>query len=164
MDYTNLKTITIPEGVETIRTKAFYGCSGLKKVILPSSLSILYNYTFKNCSSLKSIYFNADKAPTENYNSGESWDICSRNVVIRVAQGSLTSYTYEGAWQGYNVVEFAPGDYSHDDEPGGGDDDGGDDDGNLEDLNNGDVIVLQKASKGNGIDIVIMEMHTHRAR
>ena len=156
MDYTNLKTITIPEGVETIRTKAFYGCSGLKKVILPSSLSILYNYTFKNCSSLKSIYFNADKAPTENYNSGESWDLCSRNVVIRVAKGSLTSYTYEGAWQGYNVVEFEPGDYSHDDEPGGGGDDGGDDDGNLEDLNNGDVIVLQKASKGNGIDIVIM--------
>lgn len=156
MGYSNLKTITISEGVDTIRSKAFYGCSGLKKVILPSSLSILYNYAFMNCGSLKSIYFNSARAPLANYSAGESWDLCSRNVVIRVAKGSLTSYTYEGAWQGYNVVEFEPGDYSHDDEPGGGGDDGGGDDGNLEDLNNGDVIVLQKASKGNGIDIVIM--------
>ena len=163
-NYKNLKSVTISEGVTTIYADAFNGCDGLKKVILPSTLSVLYNRVFKNCSSLKSIYFNSEKSPTEIYGADESWDLCNRDVVIRVSKGSLTSYTYEGAWQAYNVVEFEPGDYSHDDEPsGGGDNTGGDNTGGgntgggyLEGFNDGDVITVQKASQGNGIDIVLV--------
>lgn len=160
-DYTSLATVSLPEGLQTIYANAFKGCSSLKKVIIPSTLTVLYNYAFKNCASLKSIYFNSTKSPTEIYNADESWDLCSRSTVIRVAKGSLTSYTYEGAWQEYNVVEFEPGDYSHDDEPSGGGDTGGDTgdnsgDGNMEGLNNGDVVTFQKATEGNGIDIILM--------
>lgn len=147
-NYRELKSITIPEGLQSIFSYAFDGCSSLTKVILPSSLSVLYNYAFRNCNAIKSIYFNGATAPTSIYNSGEPWDFCNRNTVIRVTKGSINSYTNQLCWDGYNFVEFESGDYSHDDVPEEEEEDELTEDGN--------VVVLQKATKGNGVDIVIM--------
>lgn len=41
---------TIPEGVETIRTKAFYKCYELTEVVLPSSLKSIEEKAFFRCS------------------------------------------------------------------------------------------------------------------
>lgn len=170
--YSNLRNVTISEGVQNIQANAFDGCSNLTKVILPSTLSLICNRAFANCSSLKSLYFNSAEAPMSIYNSGEKWELCSNRTVIRVAKGSLATYTNQYCWMDYNVVEFEPGDYSHDDVPSGGDDgdddggnDGGDDGGgddvgggsdNGYGVVNGAVATLQRASEGRGIDIIIM--------
>ena len=47
--------MTLPNGVEEINEKAFYGCSGLETVVLSSSLKQIGNDAFSMCSSLKSI-------------------------------------------------------------------------------------------------------------
>lgn len=52
---TNLKKITIPEGVETIGISAFYNCSTLTEVNLPSTLKEIHYFAFQKCISLEEI-------------------------------------------------------------------------------------------------------------
>ena len=51
-DGNKIKSISyeIPEGVETIRTKAFYKCSDLRSVTLPSTLKVIEEKAFFRCS------------------------------------------------------------------------------------------------------------------
>lgn len=42
----------VPDGVETIRSKAFYKCGGVKSVALPGSLKHIEEMAFYKCSSL----------------------------------------------------------------------------------------------------------------
>lgn len=157
-DCSKLESVTLPDGLQTIYAHAFDGCSSLTKVIIPSSLSVLYNYAFDNCTSLKSLYFNGNNAPTCIYDSGDTWQACEKSTVVRVPAGHISSYTNQYCWADYNVVEFNVGDYSHDDVPSGGNSgDEGDEGGNGEiGTNHYDVVELQRATEGNGIDIVIM--------
>lgn len=54
---TEVKSIeySVPEGVETIRTKAFYKCQNLTKISLPQSLKSIEEKAFFRCSSLKEL-------------------------------------------------------------------------------------------------------------
>ncbi len=51
-DSSSVKGISyeIPEGVETVRTKAFYKCSDIRKLTLPSTLKIIEEKAFFRCS------------------------------------------------------------------------------------------------------------------
>ena len=51
----NLTTIVIPEGVETIYAWAFMGCTELKNVYFPSTLKEIGNSAFSYCPSLTSV-------------------------------------------------------------------------------------------------------------
>ena len=50
-----IKTVTISDGVTTIGSDAFYGCSSLMSVVIPSSMIEIGDRAFSNCSSLTSI-------------------------------------------------------------------------------------------------------------
>lgn len=50
-----LKTIVIPEGIESINTKAFMHCSSLEEITLPSTVKYIYSEAFAFCTSLKKI-------------------------------------------------------------------------------------------------------------
>ena len=54
-----IKSVTIPAGVELVKTGAFYGCTALESVTL-SNTAVLENYTFKRCTALKTINFPTD--------------------------------------------------------------------------------------------------------
>lgn len=51
----NLASINIPEGVESIQNYAFTSCYGLTSAILPSTLTSIGQYAFSGCSGLTSI-------------------------------------------------------------------------------------------------------------
>ena len=51
--------IKIPDSVETIGSRAFYGCRNLKKITLPSALKTLSLNTFTYCTSLSDVYLPA---------------------------------------------------------------------------------------------------------
>ncbi len=53
-DCTNLKNITIPNGVTSIGEYAFYGCTSLEAIEIPNSVTSMGNYAFYNCHSLES--------------------------------------------------------------------------------------------------------------
>lgn len=68
MNCKNLQEIIIPEGVVSIGSEAFYGCSALKKVQLPTSLVCFDRYShFSHCTSLDSIFIpqNVDSIPSD---------------------------------------------------------------------------------------------------
>ncbi|MGN1137482.1 MAG: leucine-rich repeat protein, partial [Oscillospiraceae bacterium] len=46
---------TIPNGVDTIDTYAFYGCTSLESIDIPSGVNRIYSYTFYGCKSLTNI-------------------------------------------------------------------------------------------------------------
>lgn len=51
-DGTKIKSISyeIPEGVETIRTKAFYRCSDIREISIPSTVKVIEEKAFFRCS------------------------------------------------------------------------------------------------------------------
>lgn len=51
----NFIEYTVPDGVETIRTKAFYKCSLLTKITLPQSLKSIEEKAFFRCSVMEGI-------------------------------------------------------------------------------------------------------------
>ena len=60
---TNLTSIVIKEGLETIRYRAFYRCTNLSSITIPSSVLIIEGYVFYRCTSLSSITCYATTAP-----------------------------------------------------------------------------------------------------
>ncbi len=54
-DYSQLTSITIPEGVTSIGQSAFENCSSLNCITIPEGVIDIEFSTFKNCSSLSSI-------------------------------------------------------------------------------------------------------------
>ncbi len=45
----NLKSVTLPEGLERIWNRAFYGCNKLTKIDIPDSVLTVYTDVFENC-------------------------------------------------------------------------------------------------------------------
>ncbi len=54
---TSLKTINLPEGLQTIGPCAFKKCSALRSVILPNSLTSLGYAAFSNCTALNTVKY-----------------------------------------------------------------------------------------------------------
>ncbi|MBQ1371652.1 MAG: leucine-rich repeat domain-containing protein, partial [Oscillospiraceae bacterium] len=50
-----LKNVTIPDGVTAIDYSAFSGCSSLTSVTIPDSVASIGFYAFSGCSSLKNV-------------------------------------------------------------------------------------------------------------
>jgi sorbitol-specific phosphotransferase system component IIA len=107
--FTNLKSLVIEEGIETICDMALQGCSNLKKLVLPSSLKTLGSNVFKDCSSLIHIWckvidatiLDATKIPknemmtlyvpnVSNYTSNGNWDTQFNG---RIYEGEMTEVT-----------------------------------------------------------------------
>ena len=51
----NVTSITLPSGVTSIETYAFYSCTSLASITLPSGVTSIGGSTFYNCKSLTSI-------------------------------------------------------------------------------------------------------------
>ena len=51
---TELKSVTIPEGVLRVEDEVFFGCAALEEVVLPASLEHIGRHAFTRCPSLVS--------------------------------------------------------------------------------------------------------------
>lgn len=52
---TNVKKITLPNGIETIAKGAFSYCSSLEQINIPDTVKTIGDYAFLNCETLKSL-------------------------------------------------------------------------------------------------------------
>ena len=50
-----IKTVVLPNGVASIRSRAFYGCTSLTSITIPDSVTQVSDYAFSGCTSLSSI-------------------------------------------------------------------------------------------------------------
>ena len=56
----HVKSVVIPEGVESVKKYAFYGCKGLTEVVLPDSCETIGTSAFEGCTNLTTVNFAGD--------------------------------------------------------------------------------------------------------
>ena len=76
-DCLNLKTVVIPEGVETIEMTVFQN-SGLESITIPASVTKIRNYAFDGCTALANVYYTGSES---------QWN----SIVIGSGNNALTS-------------------------------------------------------------------------
>lgn len=137
LDYKNLTRITIPEGVEKIGMHAFNGC-GLTSLRLPGTLKYIENFMFCNNPGLTEVYCYAVRPP----GLSGSWfnaAVFEEGTIVRVPAESVDAYKSASIWNMYPIMDFEEQIYISSDY-----------------TSDGTVEVIQKASVGKGVDIVIM--------
>ena len=138
-----LEKIVIPEGVESIGGAAFYSCSALKSIIMPSSLKSIGGSVFTLCSGLEEVEILAPEPPQIRDNTNIFYK--ASTCYIYVPEQSVSIYKESPYWaiyspritcRGHKPSEFfySSVDYSED----------------------GNIVQLQQASVGRGINIVFM--------
>lgn len=94
----NLKSITLPEGVKQIESAAFYNCDRLESVTLPKTLVTIGSSAFQDCDALASIVI-PDKVTT--IDRGAFWG-CSALKSVTIGS-SVTSIGTGAFWDCNNL-------------------------------------------------------------
>ncbi len=87
-EYSNLKSISIPNSITSIGRYAFYRCDSLTSITIGSEIASIGDYAF-SYSSLKSITFNGTKAEWESIEKGLYWDSNTGNYTIHCTDGDI---------------------------------------------------------------------------
>ena len=113
-DCSSLKSIIIPNGCEGIGSGAFQSCTSLKTIVIPETVTTVFAGAFENCISLDSIYCKRTEAPsiTANYSVNDG---IKRNGTLYYPTGSdysqwLSTNSYYLGYYGWNGVEMNPED------------------------------------------------------
>ena len=138
-----LRSVTMGDQVTSIGNDAFAGCTSLTTVTFSANLETIDANPFWRCDALKTVYFRGIVPPVF---SGNNYDE-SLNLTFYVPSQSLSLYQADMGWKYYWTVMkpyeytdlpkpeyYISSDFSHE----------------------GEVTVYQKATEGNGIDVVFM--------
>ena len=87
---TNLKSITISEGITSILNYAFQDCTSLEEVVLPKSLKLLGPSVFVDCENLKRVVIQSDMQM-----DGENFYGCDKLITAGPIGGG---YNIEFSW------------------------------------------------------------------
>lgn len=117
-DCSSLKSIIIPNGCEGIGGGAFQSCTLLKTIVIPETVKSVYAGAFENCISLDSIYCKRTVAPTITANYSVNNGI-KRNGTLYYPTGAdysqwLSTNSYYLGYYGWNGVEMNPEDMPED--------------------------------------------------
>ena len=84
--------LVIPEGVTSIGSYAFYGCSGLTKLTISEGVTSIGSYAFRDCSNLTEIMIPASVTSI----GSSAFDDCSGLTEITIPEGvtSIGSYVF----------------------------------------------------------------------
>ena len=88
---TNIKSVTMPSGIQSIGTKAFYNCKKLKKITISASVSIIGSQAFGNCRKLKNITVKTTKLTAKNVGK-KAFKGISAKAVIKAPKQKLKLY------------------------------------------------------------------------
>lgn len=135
-----LEYVEMCAGLERIGERAFARCLALSELSLPETVNSLAYMAFADRTDLDVLYVNAITPPKIDRTI---FDKIPQGLEIYVPEQSLEKYYTADGWNLMRDYIYAFG---------GGDDGDGDDD----DDDDGVVTTLQKASKGNGINIILM--------
>ncbi len=128
--FTNLKSVTLPNGLERIECGLFNYATDLQSVYIPESVTSIGPRAFVGCHSLTDVYFAGTRAQWEAITIEEDEDISSDNDGLKdatihcaddqaenpFADISETDYYYDavlwavenGVTNGISATEFAP--------------------------------------------------------
>ena len=89
--YWHFKSVTVPEGVTVLGSRAFCNCYELTEILLPESLTVIGDYAFADCLNLTEI-----KVPVSVTVLGENaFDRCESLTVLVQAGSYAEQYCQE---------------------------------------------------------------------
>jgi len=138
-----LRSIKMGDGVKTIGNYAFQECESLETITLSAGLSSFGYNPFMNSHNLKEVYFRSPMPPS--YHDVQFTE--APNLKFYVPRKYIDFYTSSYDWRDYREI-MQPYDYTDLPEP--------DFYISSDYSKNGEVTVVQKATEGNGIDLVFM--------
>ncbi len=98
----NLKTVTLPQALETIGKNGFYDCKNISGYTLPESLNAIEEYAFAYNSSLSSIQIPDNVTQISHY--AFAWDYALKN--IRFTENAKLPRISYGAFAYTGIYEF----------------------------------------------------------
>jgi hypothetical protein len=136
----SLACIEIPNSITTIGAKAFSLCSSLQSVTIPENVASIGSEAWSDCSGLASIIVRPTIPPAGGSRMFSNTNLCP----IYIPAGSEEAYANADYWKQYllrmrvegsgSSLAYTSTDFSHD----------------------GEVIQLQNATVGRGINIIFM--------
>lgn len=90
----DLKAVTIPEGVKAIGADAFNGCSNLEEITLPASVKSVGKTAFDKCPKLKAITYGGTKKEWEELCGSKNFGVF--NGFFLDAKTTCKDGVYEG--------------------------------------------------------------------
>ncbi len=96
---TGLTNVTIGTGVTTIGNSAFYNCTSLTSITIPDSVTSIGMYVFQGCTNLATVNVKATSVPTGGSNMFLN---CSSSLVIYVPTASVSAYQSATYWSTYS--------------------------------------------------------------
>ena len=85
--------VNIPNGVTSIRDRAFFKCSGLTSITIPNSVTSIGEYVFGGCSSLTSITIGNGVTSIENFTFSGCTSLTS--ITIPNSMKSFGQYAFQ---------------------------------------------------------------------
>ena len=94
-----LKSIDLPDGLESIGDNAFASCSALESIDLPKGLTSIGEYAFNYCTSLTTVTCQATEVPDLGVDAFN----CSKLDNIYVPAEAVTDYQGATNWNAYST-------------------------------------------------------------
>ncbi|MBR3174859.1 MAG: InlB B-repeat-containing protein [Oscillospiraceae bacterium] len=98
-----LKSITIPNSVNSIDERAFYNCPELESLTIPTSMRSIGVNAFYGCSSLHHVYYNSTQAKW-NQITVESGNTALQNATLHLSSQPPATYTVSYSADGGNGI------------------------------------------------------------
>ena len=99
---TQLKNITIPQGVTIINSSTFSNCKYLESIIIPSTIQSIGSQAFYNCMKLKIVIIeNGDVMSLTALNSTDVFGGCNTSLCIIVPKDAYQAYKSASNWSSY---------------------------------------------------------------
>lgn len=145
-DNSTTRQLIIPDAVHSIGNYCFSGMTKLETLVLPASLTDLGAQALRQCNNLKQLYLRSASPPLYPTDSDKSY-FGHGGLTIHVPLGTEHYYRAATGWReyssyisGYKYQDLPPADVYH----------------SADFSQDGKVKQLQKATEGQGINIVLM--------
>ena len=103
---TNLKNVSIGNGVTAIGNYAFSGCANLESFAFGSSMSTIGEEAFSDCVSMTKLISNALVPPTCGTQALD--DINKWDCTLMIPEGTLSAYAAADQWKEFFFIENIP--------------------------------------------------------